>query len=162
MATAAQCEGNPMPDTTDSRPPRISAGEKATLVEFLNYLRHAIVSNLEGAPEPQVRTTRVPSGTSVLGLVKHLGYVERFYFLGEEVSVWSATFRPTPDDTIDGVLASYREAISRGEGHHRHMGGPKRTRSALGSTSGSADDAVDFDTHDRGDGQARRPCRHPA
>jgi hypothetical protein len=91
MATAAQCEGNPMPDTTDSHPPRISAGEKATLVEFLNYLRHAIVSKWR---------------------VKHLGYVERFYFLGEEVSDWSATFRPTSDDTIDGVLASYREAIA--------------------------------------------------
>jgi hypothetical protein len=60
MATAAQCEGNPMPDTTDSRPPRISAGEKATLVEFLNYLRHAIVSNVEGPAEPQVRTAGVP------------------------------------------------------------------------------------------------------
>jgi hypothetical protein len=111
-ATAAQREGNPMPDTTDSRPPRISAGEKATLVEFLNYLRRAMVSNVERAPEPQVRTAGVPSGTSVLGLARHLGYVERFYFLGEEVSDWSATFRPTPDDTIDGVLASYREAIS--------------------------------------------------
>ena len=112
MATAAQREGNPMPDKTDSRPPRIGAGEKATLVAFLNYLRRAMVSNVEGAPEPQVRAPGVQSGTSVLGLVKHLGYVERFYFLGEEVSDWSATFRPTSDDTIDSVLSSYRQAVS--------------------------------------------------
>jgi hypothetical protein len=72
-----------------------------------------MVSNVEGAPEPQVRTAGVPSGTSVLGLVKHLDYVERFYFLGEEVNDWSATFRPTPEDTIDGVLASYEEAVSQ-------------------------------------------------
>ena len=65
------------------------------MVEFLNYLRRAMVSNVEGAPEPQVRTAGVPSGTSVLGLVKHLDHVEKFYFLGEEVSDWSATFRPT-------------------------------------------------------------------
>ena len=100
-----------MPDKADNRPPRTSAGEKATLVEFLNYLRRAMVANVEGAPEPQVRSAGVPSGTSVLGLVKHLCYVERFYFLGEEVSDWGATLRPTSDDTVDGVLASYREAV---------------------------------------------------
>jgi len=102
-----------MSDKTDHRPPRPVKGEKATLVEFLNYLRRAMASNLEGAPEPQVRAAGVPSGTSVLGLVKHVSHVERFYFLGEDVSDWSATFRPTPDDTVESVLASYREAVSR-------------------------------------------------
>lgn len=102
-----------MPDKTDHRPPPTSAGEKATLMEFLNYLRRAMVSNVQGAPEPQVRSSGVPSGTSVLGLVKHLSYVERFYFLGEDVSDWSATFRPTPDDTVEGVLASYEEAVAQ-------------------------------------------------
>lgn len=102
-----------MPDKTDHRPPRAGAGEKETLVEFLNYLRRAMVSNVEGASEPQVRTAGVPSGTSVLGLVKHLDHVERFYFLGEEVSDWSATFRPTSEDTVDGVLASYKETVAQ-------------------------------------------------
>ena len=102
-----------MPDKTDNRPPRPGGGEKETLAAFLNYLRRAIISNVEGASEPQVRTAGVPSGTSVLGLVKHLGSVERFYFLGEDVSDWSATFRPTSEDTIDGVLAAYTEAVSQ-------------------------------------------------
>lgn len=102
-----------MSDKTDHRPPRPADGEKATLVEFLDYLRRAMVSNLEGAPEPQVRTAGVPSGTSVLGLVKHLSYVERFYFLGEDVKDWSTTFRPTPEDTVESVLTSYRDAVSR-------------------------------------------------
>ena len=86
-----------MSDKTDHRPPQPAEGEKATLVEFLNYLRQAMVSNVEG----------------LLGLVKHVSFVERFYFLGEDVSDWSATFRPTPDDTIQGVLSSYRDAVSR-------------------------------------------------
>lgn len=102
-----------MSDKIDHRPPRPAKGEKATLVEFLDYLRRAMISNLEGAPEPHVRTAGVPSGTSVLGLVKHVSYVERFYFLGEDVSDWSATFRPTPEDTIESVLTSYRDAVSR-------------------------------------------------
>jgi len=89
-----------MADKTDHRPPRDADGEKATLLEFLDYLRRAMLSNLEGAPEPQVRMAGVPSGTSVLGLVKHLSYVERFLFLGEDVGDWSATFTPTPDDTV--------------------------------------------------------------
>lgn len=102
-----------MSEKIDHRPPRPAHGEKATLVGFLNYLRRAMVSNLEGAPEPQVRTAGVPSGTSVLGLVKHVTYVERFYFLGEDVSDWNATFRPTPEDTVEGVLSSYQDAVSR-------------------------------------------------
>ena len=102
-----------MSEKTDHRPPRPATGEKAMLVEFLDYLRRAMISNLEGAPEPQVRTAGVPSGTSVLGLVKHVSYVEKFYFLGEDVSDWSATFRPTVDDTIESVLNSYRDAVAR-------------------------------------------------
>jgi hypothetical protein len=102
-----------MPDKTDHRPPRPAEGEKATLVEFLDYLRRAMLSNLEGVPEPQVRTAGVPSGTSLLGLVKHVTYVERFYFLGADVSDWSATFRPTPKDTVDTVVHGYRDAVAQ-------------------------------------------------
>lgn len=102
-----------MSDKTDHRPPRPAAGEKETLVQFLDYLRRAMLSNLEGAPEWQVRTAGVPSGTSVLGLVKHVTYVERFYFLGEDVSDWSETFRPTPQDTIASVSKGYRQAVSQ-------------------------------------------------
>jgi Protein of unknown function (DUF664) len=64
-------------------------------------------------PEPQVRTEGVPSGTSLLGLIKHLASVERFYFLGEEIANWRATMRPSPEDTVDGLLAGYRDAIAR-------------------------------------------------
>jgi hypothetical protein len=102
-----------MPKKTDSRPPRTGAEEKATLLGFLDYLRAAIAAKAEGVPEPQVRTPGVPSGTSLLGLVKHLARVERFYFLGEDVGDWEATLRPTPEETADGVLAGYREAVRR-------------------------------------------------
>jgi Protein of unknown function (DUF664) len=64
-------------------------------------------------PEPQARTAGVPSGTSLLGLVKHLTHVERFYFLGQRVDDWGATMRPTREETVDGVLAGYRDAVER-------------------------------------------------
>ena len=102
-----------MPRKTDTRPPQTGAEEKATLTGFLDYLRGAIANKAEGVPEPQVRAPGVPSGTSLLGLVKHLACVERFYFLGEDIDDWGATLRPAPEDTADGVLADYREAIRR-------------------------------------------------
>jgi len=97
----------------DTGPPGIDGDEKATLVAFLDYLRGAIADKVVGAPEPLARTAGVASGTNVLGLVKHLTFVERFYFLGEDVRNWNATQLPDPTDTIDTVTAAYREAIGR-------------------------------------------------
>jgi len=102
-----------MPNRTDTGPPQTGAEEKATLQGVLDYLRCAIAAKAEGVPDPQVRTAGVPSGTSLLGLVKHLACVERFYFLGEDVEDWDATLRPGPDETADGLLADYREAVRR-------------------------------------------------
>lgn len=103
----------PAPRRSDTKPPRSGSDEKATLVAFLDYLRGSIADKAAGAPEPQVRTAGVASGTNVLGLVKHLTFVERFYFLGEDVRDWDATMQPGPTDTIDTVTAAYREAVSR-------------------------------------------------
>lgn len=97
----------------DTRPPRAGGGEKATLLAFLNYLRTGVAAKLDDAPEPQVRTAGVPSGTNLLGLVKHLACVERFQFLGEDADDWAATLRPSPEETVDGVRADYREAVRR-------------------------------------------------
>ena len=55
----------------DSGPPSTGAGENATLRGFLDHLRRAIADKAADVPEPQVRTAGVPSGTNLLGLVKH-------------------------------------------------------------------------------------------
>ncbi len=102
-----------MPRKTDAGPPQTAPEEGATLLGFLDYPRGAITAKAEGAPEPQVRSAGVPPGTSLLGLIKHLACVERFYFLGEDVDDWAATMRPAPEETADGVLADYREAVRR-------------------------------------------------
>lgn len=99
------------PRRKDRTPPRTGEDERSTLLGFLDYLRDGIAAKLEGAPEPQARTAGVPSGTTLLGLIKHVTAVERFVFLGEDVDSWAQTFRPAPGDTIDGVLAGYRDAV---------------------------------------------------
>jgi hypothetical protein len=101
------------PRPTDTGPPRTGADERATLLGFLDYLREAIAGKVAGVPEPGVRGAGVPSGTSLLGLVKHLTCVERFYLLGERIDDWAATLRPSPEETVDGLLAAYREVIER-------------------------------------------------
>ncbi|MET8685332.1 DinB family protein [Streptomyces sp. NPDC004732] len=98
-------------------PPRTvadsDAAEKATLLGVLDQLRNSIADKVTGAPEPQVRTGGVPSGTSLLGLLKHLAYVERFYFLGEEPGDWQATMRPSTVDSVDSVRADYLKTVER-------------------------------------------------
>jgi Protein of unknown function (DUF664) len=103
----------PMLRVQDSKPPRTGSDEKATLLGFLDYLRGAIADKAAGAPAPQVRTGGVDSGTNLLGLVKHLTFVERFYFLGEDVDDWARTMRPSSEETVESVLAAYWKAIGQ-------------------------------------------------
>ncbi|MEV0523227.1 DinB family protein [Streptomyces sp. NPDC050439] len=91
----------------------MSGNEKDTLRGFLDQLRNSVADKVAGVPEPQVRAAMVPSGTSLLGLLKHLACVERFYFLGQDADDWPATLRPTAQDTVDGLLADYRETAER-------------------------------------------------
>jgi hypothetical protein len=97
----------------DSRPPQTGHEEKDVLLSFLDYLRSSVAAKADGVPEPEVRTPGVPSGTSLLGLIKHLTHVERRTFLGEDVTDWPATFHAAPEESADDVLTGYRDAIDQ-------------------------------------------------
>ncbi|WP_020575333.1 DinB family protein [Actinopolymorpha alba] len=108
-----------MPATTrrnrrrDTPPPRTGSSETEVLRGFLDYLRASIAAKVDGAPEPQVRTATVPSGTNLLGLLNHLTFVERSMFLGDNVTDWPATFQAAPADSVAEVVARYRETVER-------------------------------------------------
>ncbi|MEV7425756.1 MULTISPECIES: mycothiol transferase [unclassified Streptomyces] len=108
-----------MPGTTrrdhrrDTPPPRTGSDETEVLRGFLDYLRTSIAAKVDGAPEPQVRTAAVPSGTNLLGLLNHLTLVERSMFLGDDVTDWQATFHAAPSDDVARVVARYRDAVKR-------------------------------------------------
>lgn len=93
----------------DTGPPSTGPGEKDVLVGFLDYLRAAVAAKAEGLPRVQAGAPGVPSGTNLLGLIKHLTYVERCWLLGHQVSDWQATFHTDPDDSTDTILTAYRE-----------------------------------------------------
>ncbi|WP_424863849.1 DinB family protein [Streptomyces sp. MMS24-I29] len=108
-----------MPSTTrrnrrrDTPPPRTGSNETEVLRGFLDYLRTSIAAKVDGAPEPQVRTAAVPSGTNLLGLLNHLTFVERSMFLGDDVTDWQATFQAAPVDSVADVVARYRDTVKR-------------------------------------------------
>jgi uncharacterized damage-inducible protein DinB len=101
----------------DLGPPYVFEDEKATLVKFLDYLREAVIAKLSGLGEADARKSLVPSGTSLLGLAKHLTLVELGWFSWSFDGDDSDDLGPKddelgPDDTVDSVVAGYRSAIA--------------------------------------------------
>lgn len=95
----------------DTPPPKTGTGEKDVLLGFLDYLRDSIAAKVAGTREPALREPGVPSGTNLLGLITHLTAVERFIFLGARVHSWPDTFHADDDQSVDDVLAAYRETV---------------------------------------------------
>ena len=53
---------------------------KADLHRYLQVARDAVLWKLDGLSEYDIRRPMVPTGTNLLGLVKHLAAVEQGYF----------------------------------------------------------------------------------
>ena len=53
---------------------------KAVLRRYLHQAREALLWKLEGLPERELRLPRTPTGTSLLGIVKHCLNIEAGYF----------------------------------------------------------------------------------
>lgn len=108
----------------DERHERPAAGaEKELLEQFLDFQRDTLLWKVSGLTDEQLRKVWTPSGLSLLGLVKHLAYVERNWFrirfLGEDLTVpWRSgdpggDFRIEPDEMAASVIAFYREEVAR-------------------------------------------------
>jgi uncharacterized damage-inducible protein DinB len=97
---------------SDHQTPFVNTDEKHMLLVFLDYLRDAIVRKASGLDDDALRRSVVPSGTSLLGLVKHLTFVEvawlQWSFAGLDVIVPQPELEP--GDTTTGVLTAYRDA----------------------------------------------------
>lgn len=101
--------------------PKIGS-EKETQLAFLDNNRAVMVWKLKGLSEEDAKRPMVESGTSMLGLVKHLAWVERWWFqhnfAGEDVDFpWTdddpdADFRIEGDETIADIVALYEDAVA--------------------------------------------------
>ncbi len=107
----------------DRQDPPLAAPEKETLEAFLDYQRATLLCKVDGVSDEDLRRPGTPSGLTLLGLVKHLAYVERSWFrnvfAGEGVAFpWSdqdpdAEWRVEPHETTEQTLALYRDEIVR-------------------------------------------------
>lgn len=97
--------------------------QQDTLVHYLQTVREAVLWKLEGVSEHDARRPLTATGTNLLGLVKHLGYVELGYFVesfGRPMPVPSPFDDPDadphddlcarPDETREDIVDRYRLA----------------------------------------------------
>jgi uncharacterized damage-inducible protein DinB len=106
----------------DRRGRPMVGSEKELLEAFLDFQRDTLLWKVSGLTEEQLRKVWTPSGMSLLGLVKHLAYVERNWFqirfLARKLPVaWSdadpnGDFRIEPGETAESVIAFYREQVA--------------------------------------------------
>ena len=96
-------------------------GTKADLHRYLQVGRDALVWKLEGLSEYDIRRPMTPTGTNLLGIVKHVASVEAGY-LGEvlgrafpepmpwidEVAEPNADMWATAEETRDDIVGLYR------------------------------------------------------
>jgi uncharacterized damage-inducible protein DinB len=99
-------------------PPR--GGEKESLYVSLDRHRDTVLWKLEGLSDDDLRRPMTPTGTNLLGLVKHLGAVEYGWFcetFGREVEPLpfdeddeNADMRVEPHESTADILAFYGRA----------------------------------------------------
>ena len=96
--------------------------ERTQLDAFVEEYRSALETTLDRLTEEQARRRLVPSATTLLGLLKHVTWMQRVWF--EEcvggtsrqelglVQNPQESFRLTDDDTVASVTAAHREACA--------------------------------------------------
>ncbi len=97
--------------------------QKAILHRYLQTAREALLWKLEGLSEYDVRRPLTPTGTNLLGLVKHVASVEIEYFgdcfgrpsgeplpwFGDDAET-NADMWATPDESRDDIVALYHRS----------------------------------------------------
>jgi hypothetical protein len=109
----------------DRKPPRLAAGEPATLHALLQYQRDSLVRKVAGLDDAAARRAPVNSGTSLLWLIKHMARAEITWvlrrFAGQDVVI--PADMAGPDDTLAAAIQFYRatwqqvDAIAFGSGN---------------------------------------------
>jgi hypothetical protein len=101
----------------------IAAGEMDSLLAFLDFHRATLLWKVDGLAKEQLSRPLTPSGTNLLGLVKHLGYVERYwfaiFFAGLDLELPYSDQDPDADwrvgegETAEQVVAFYQAEVAR-------------------------------------------------
>lgn len=101
---------------------------KGVLAEYLTTARTAMLWKLDGLSEYDIRRPMVPTGTNLLGLIKHLAACEAGYFgatfgrpFDEPMPWWDDNAEPnadmwaTADESSEYVLGLYRRVTAHAD-----------------------------------------------
>lgn len=99
----------------------VRRGERETLDGSLDWYRAVVERKVDGLALDDAKRAVTPSGMSALGVLKHLGWVERGWFretfAGEDVEAIDVGGDNTPefaigdDDTVESVIGFYRAEV---------------------------------------------------
>lgn len=96
------------------------ADPRELLLGYLDWYRETVLRKLDGLPDDAARTPLEPLGWSPLGLVRHLGWVERRWmrwgFAAEDVLAWPPggdAEEWAADAPAAEILAAYEEEVRR-------------------------------------------------
>lgn len=96
--------------TAERAYPRRSGTEKEMLENYLDWYRETLLIKLEGLSEEDMKRRLLPSETTLLGIVNHLAYVERYWFqdvfLGRTVEYPWTDDDPDADWHVEGSISS--------------------------------------------------------
>jgi uncharacterized damage-inducible protein DinB len=106
------------------------------LLHYLQRERDHLVATLDGLSDYDVRRPMTPTGTSLLGLVKHTASVELGYFcdcvgrphgleLGwdnEQAFEWGADMYAAADESREMLIDLYRQSWALGDANVRELG----------------------------------------
>jgi uncharacterized damage-inducible protein DinB len=102
----------------------VAGTEKDVLAGFLDHYRKTMLDVCDGVSDADLRRPLVDSGTTLLGMIKHLAYVERGWFqeiiAGGKVGAPfdfdndpDADFRIEPGETTEEIFDLYRAECSK-------------------------------------------------
>jgi uncharacterized damage-inducible protein DinB len=125
-----------MPTATRREVPH-AGSELETLDALLQYCQETLLVKIDRLSDDDLRRPQVPSGTTLLGMVKHVAYGHRWWFrivfANEPLEApWTdddpaADWRLTPEDTRESVIAFYQAEMTRA--HEIALGTTPDTRS---------------------------------
>jgi hypothetical protein len=114
-----------VPETQRSPVPRNDGGELDTALAFLSFARESVLKKTEGLDDEQLRRVMVDTGTSILGLVRHVTVSEKWWFgyhlIGRydddpDEKTWDFEMVVPVGATSAEIIQGYRDAIAESDG----------------------------------------------
>jgi len=113
---------SPASPTADQ--PVSTGSERPVLEAFLDFHRQVLVSKLDGISESEARRRRVPSKTTLGGLIKHMIGVERGWFqevlgernpedIGPNVGGGEESWDLAENETVSSLIKEYEQTCER-------------------------------------------------